>query len=83
MPLAYDSTSKSLYQLHLKKVGLGDGHTLDAVGVGTIEIKVRASHKASELSVLHDVLHVLNLFFSQICGKQMFNSSVWPYQVLV
>ena len=49
-----------------KKVGLGDGYTLDAVGMGKVEVVAWVSRNQSKLYTMHDVLYVpamkVNLF---------------------
>ena len=44
-----------------EKVGLGDGHTVDAIGVGNVYIRMQLAKGESKEFVIHKVLHVPNL----------------------
>ena len=44
-----------------EKVGLGDGHTVDAIGVGNVYIKMQLAKGKSKEFVIHKVLYVPNL----------------------
>ena len=44
-----------------EKVGIADGHTVNAVGKGNVQITVRVSRKVTRLSTMYDVLHVPDL----------------------
>jgi hypothetical protein len=44
-----------------QKVGLGDGHTIDALGVGNIPITVRISRRETKICTVYNVLHVPDL----------------------
>ena len=44
-----------------EKVGLGDGHTVDAIGVGNVYIRMQLAKGESKEFVIHKVLYVPNL----------------------
>jgi hypothetical protein len=44
-----------------EKVGLGDGHPLDAIGVGNVKIVTQLNRKVKRISILHNVLYVPDL----------------------
>ena len=44
-----------------EKVSLGDGHTVDAIGIGTVGIMLTLGRKVSRAGTIHDVLHVPRL----------------------
>jgi len=44
-----------------EKVGLGDGHTVDAIGVGNVYIRMQLGNGESKEFVIHRVLYVPNL----------------------
>ena len=44
-----------------EKVALGDGHIVDAIGAGNVEVLVKTSRKVTNLCTIHDVLHVPDL----------------------
>ena len=57
-----------------QQVGLGDGHTLDAVGIGTVEVIIQLSRKQKRTCMMYDVLFVpglkVNLFSVQSAAKK-------------
>ena len=59
-----------------QKVGLGDGHVLDAVGTGDVKIRIRVSRDKTKFATLHDVLHVpdlkVNLFSVRSAAERGF-----------
>lgn len=44
-----------------EKVGLGDGRTVDATGVGKVKVALKINHNKVEPGILHEVLHVPQL----------------------
>ena len=44
-----------------EKVGLGDGYTLDAIGIGDVKVITRLNRRVKRVSILHDVLYVPDL----------------------
>ena len=44
-----------------EKVGLGDGHAVDAIGVGSVRVMLNLGRKVSRVATIHDVLHVPDL----------------------
>ena len=47
-----------------QKVTLGDGHTLEAIGTGAVEVKLKLSGEKSKVGRLNEVLYVPTLAYN-------------------
>jgi len=64
-----------------QKVTFGDGHVLEVVGKGNIEIFTRMKGQQIKRNTMYDVLHVpglkANLFFSMISSRKESYNTIW------